>query len=68
MSRYGSKLSKYGDFYSVVENYRGRKARGKDWSCWWRDLVRLCGDSEWFWEGLRKVVGDGSSTLFWDDV
>lgn len=58
-------FSKYGNFLEAVFQCRGGKTWDKSWSSWWRDLVRLLGCREWFWEGLFRVVGNGSSTNFW---
>lgn len=60
-------VSKYGDFVEAVENCRLGKTWDKSWSSWWRDLVKLVGCRDWFWLGLRRVVGDGKSTVFWED-
>lgn len=30
-------------------------------------LSKLVGCCEWFWSGLRKVVGDGKDTVLWED-
>lgn len=52
---------------AAVEKCRLGKAWDKSWSSWFRDLVKLVGCRDCFWSGLRKVVGDGKTTAFWED-
>lgn len=59
--------SKYGDLKVAVDECREGKVRDKSWSSWWRDLMKFVGCSSWFWLGLRKIVGDGKNTSFWED-
>ena len=45
---------------------------GSHCSSWWRVLGRIRegvgeGDGRWFDENIRRVVGDGTNTLFWHD-
>lgn len=40
-------------------------------SSWWKDIIRTCFQGEgdcWFNNGLRKELGDGRKTLFWQDI
>lgn len=59
--------SKYGGLSRSLESVIGRRVWGKNWSSWWRDVVKLLGKSDWFWKGLLKNIGEGKSTSFWDD-
>lgn len=59
--------SKYGEFSKVVRGCRVGKPWGVGWSSWWRDVVKWVGCKNGFWEEIRRVVGDGGSTLFWED-
>lgn len=59
--------SKYGDFSRVVEETRRGKEWGKGWSSWWMDLVKIVSCKGWFWKNMRKKLGDGSTTRFWED-
>lgn len=59
--------SKYGSFYKVVKECKNGKVWTKHWSSWWRDIVKLVGCREWFWSGVGRKEGDGSSTSFWKD-
>jgi hypothetical protein len=36
-------------------------------SSWWKAICCLDGDNRWFSGAVRKKVGRGNSTLFWDD-
>ncbi|KAK7258739.1 hypothetical protein RIF29_24323 [Crotalaria pallida] len=63
----GSKVvqEKYGSFDSGRSSF----ANGSDW---WRDLGRINfisgTESDWFLDGIKKVIGDGSSTKFWTNI
>jgi len=39
-------------------------------STWWQDVIQTCGGEEsgsWFNSNVRRRVGDGKATLFWED-
>lgn len=63
--------SKYGYVGQGGESGRrgGNFSKG---SIWWRDLGTLdnciLGAQNWFSQCVDKVVGNGSSTLFWHDL
>ncbi|KAL6516895.1 hypothetical protein OROHE_018183 [Orobanche hederae] len=64
----------------VVESRYGREwGRGEEilvegvrrrWSGWWKDIVRTTFGAEggWFEARVKRVVGEGDRTLFWEDV
>lgn len=60
--------SKFGNFVETVEKCRKGRRRGKDWSSWWRDVVMVVACKDWFWGELKKSVGIGKGTKFWEDL
>lgn len=45
----------------------GLRAKQSD-SSWWKDVISICEDGDWYKNSISKRVGDGKEFLFWDDV
>lgn len=44
---------------------KSQLADGRCASPWWRDVLSLCSDDNWFDLGIKKSLGEGDATRFW---
>jgi hypothetical protein len=59
--------AKYGNFFPgvMIDEAVGvvREA-----SSWWKSICTIDGIARWFFNSVRKKIGNGSSTRFWRDI
>lgn len=60
-------ISKYGELSRVIDLFKEGLIRDKNWSSWWRDLLKVVCCNVWFLDNIRRKIGDGSKTRFWDE-